>query len=412
MTSSTPPRVAVLTAGRDPHYALGLAPALADAGIDVEVVGNSEMQKFSRMQHPRIQFFNLRGNQQANAGGLEKILRVVVYYARLLRFAWRSEASIFHVLWPNKFVYFDRTALNLYYRMLGKRLTFTAHNVNTEARDHKDSVLNRLSLKIQYNLMDHVFVHTSEMRKELQSAYGVEPDKITVLTFPINNVTPRSNLSREGARSRLGLPAHQKTLLFFGNIAPYKGLEDLVRAIPALKSRLVSFRVLIAGNVKHGEEQYLRDVNAIVKEIGADDVVDQRITYIPEEEVELYFKASDLLVLPYRRIFQSGVLFLSYSFGLPVLAADVGCLRDDVVEGKTGFVCKENDPIDLAEKIHGYFDSDLFANLEDRRSWIIDYANKTYSWERLAAKSREVYEGLLPQLAQSVSNFSSGRQKP
>jgi glycosyltransferase involved in cell wall biosynthesis len=58
---------------------------------------------------------------------------------------------------------------------------------------------------------------------------------------------------------------------------------------------------------------------------------------------------------------------LGYSFGLPVLAADVGSLEDGVVEGKTGFVFRPEDPIDLARAIERYFASDLYAELNSRR---------------------------------------------
>ena len=78
-----------------------------------------------------------------------------------------------------------------------------------------------------------------------------------------------------------------------------------------------------------------------------------RAEYIPDDETELYFKAADVLVLPYRHIYQSGVLFLGYSFGLPVLAADVGALKEEIVEGKTGFVFKPEDSVDLASPSTG-----------------------------------------------------------
>src|SRR5262249_45486690 len=156
-----------------PHYGLGLAPALADEGIELELVGSSEMDSFSR--HPGIRYLNLRGDQEADAALTQKISRILKYYARLLHFSWRSQSKVFHILWPNKFVYFDRTLLNFYYRSLGKKLVFTAHNVNTEARDRRDSAINRLSLRIQYALMDHVFVHTPEMKAELAKAYGITP---------------------------------------------------------------------------------------------------------------------------------------------------------------------------------------------------------------------------------------------
>ena len=64
-------------------------------------------------------------------------------------------------------------------------------------------------------------------------------------------------------------------------------------------------------------------------------------------------------------MFQSGVLFLGYSFGLPAIAADVGSLKKEIIEGKTGFVFRAQDSSDLARKIDEYFKSELFSNLEN-----------------------------------------------
>ena len=64
------------------------------------------------------------------------------------------------------------------------------------------------------------------------------------------------------------------------------------------------------------------------------DRVIAKIEYVPDEETELYFKAADVLILPYTHVFQSGVLFLGYSFGLPAIAADVGSLKEEIIEGR------------------------------------------------------------------------------
>ena len=109
----------------------------------------------------------------------------------------------------------------------------------------------------------------------------------------------------------------------------------------------------------------------------------------------MYFKAADVLILPYTRIFQSGVLFLGYSFGLPAIAANVGDLTEEIIEGDTGFVFKPRDSSDLADKIERYFKSELFHNLETRRLQIKAYANERYSWDKVAAITTATYSRLL-----------------
>ena len=102
---------------------------------------------------------------------MAKMRRVLRYYLRLIRYAATAKPKLFHILWNNKFQFFDRTLLMLYYKLLGKKIVFTAHNVNAGKRDSNDSWLNRLSLKVQYNLSDHIFVHTNGMKNELVSGF-------------------------------------------------------------------------------------------------------------------------------------------------------------------------------------------------------------------------------------------------
>jgi glycosyltransferase involved in cell wall biosynthesis len=116
--------------------------------------------------------------------------------------------------------------------------------------------------------------------------------------------------------------------------------------------------------------------------------------FIPDEEMELYLKAADVLVLPYKEIFESGVLFLGYSFGLPVVATDVGSFREEIVEGRTGFVCKQADPADLARAIETYFRSDLYGELPQRRLEIREYGYAQHSWDVVGELTRNVYEEL------------------
>jgi len=387
-------RVALMTGGGDKPYALGLASALLAQGFALDFIGSDEVDGPELRNNPRVTFLNLRGAQDRNVSAFRKLQRVLVYYARLLRYAAGARPRIFHLLWNNKFEAFDRTLVTLYYRALGRRLVFTAHNVNARKRDANDSFFNRLTLKIQYSLVQHIFVHTERMRAELLADFGVPEDKATVIPFGINNTLPNTSLTREEARQAFGLKPEHKTLLFFGNIAPYKGLEHLITALGALAKTDGNYRLIVGGAVKNCAE-YWQAVQKRIDELGIRNLLIEKIGYIPDEEGENYFKAADALILPYNHIFQSGVLFLGYSFGLPVIVTDVGSLRDDVVEGRTGLVCRPQDPVDLAARIETYFASDLFKNLASRRSDIQDFANERYSWSKVAAITEGVYSRLL-----------------
>ena len=127
-----------------------------------------------------------------------------------MRYAARSTPKLLHIFWNNKIEWFDRTILMLYYKALGKRVALTAHNVNQARRDAKDSLLNRMTLKIQYRLCDHIFVHTQKMKDELCQDFGVAEKAVTVIRHPINNAFPDTELTPTEAKRRLGLREDEK----------------------------------------------------------------------------------------------------------------------------------------------------------------------------------------------------------
>ena len=387
-------RVALLTGGGDKPYALGLASALVAQGVSFDFIGSDEVDGPELHGTPQVNFLNLRGDQRSDASRWRKALRVARYYARLVRYAASAKPEIFHILWNNKFELFDRTLLMLYYRLLGKRIILTAHNVNSAERDANDSFVNRLSLGIQYRLSDHIFVHTAKMKNGLVHEFHVPEVKVSVIPFGINDTVPNSELTAREAKWMLGVSGSEKAMLFFGHIAPYKGLEDLVAALARLEGKGEGYRLIIAGRPK-GCDAYWNEIQRVICRSGVADRIIQKIEYIPDEKVEVFFKAADVLVLPYTHIFQSGVLFLGYNFGLPAIASDVGSLREDVVEGRTGYLFRPRDPEDLARALRDYFESDLYRHLESRRREIRDFASQRYSWAEVGEITKRVYLQLM-----------------
>jgi glycosyltransferase involved in cell wall biosynthesis len=387
---STDCEVTLLTGGGDRPYALGLATALSSARVSIDFIGSDDLKAPAVLDHPRVNFLNLRGDQFPEASIFQKIVRVSRYYWSLVCYAATARPVLFHLLWNNKLELLDRTVLMLYYRLLGKKVVLTVHNVNIRERDSNDSWLNRVSLRIQYSLSDHLFAHTERMKAELVTKFDIPASKVSVIPFGINNTVPNTNLSSAEAKRRLGVKNNDKVILFFGNIAPYKGLEYLVDAFIKLLKLDETYRLIIVGRPK-GPKDYWEGIQKTIRSNGIAHRTIERIECVPDEETELFFKAADVLVLPYTHVFQSGVLFLGYGFGLPAIAADVGSLRDEIIEGETGFVFPARASADLAAKIEKYFSSDLFRDLENRRARIKAYANERYSWTKVAAITARVY---------------------
>lgn len=387
--------VSLLTGGFDRPYAFGLTMAMAAQDVRMEVIGSDEVDSPEMHSTPGVAFVNLWGNQRPDVSRFEKVWRIFARYGRLLRYAVTAKPRIFHILWNNKFHVFDRTLLMLYYKAMGRKVVFTAHNVNAGKRDGNDSRLNRFSLRAQYRLSDHIFVHTEKMKTELKDDFGIGEQAVTVIPFGINNSVPDTAMTPAEARAKLGIGAHEKVILFFGAIRPYKGLEHLVDAFLRTAPEHADYRLLIAGERKKGSESYLDEIQATIEKSGVRGQIRQVIEFVPDEETEVYFKAADVLVLPYTLVFQSGVLFLAYSFGLPVIASNVGSFAEDILEGQTGFVYEAGDNADMARTIDRYFASRLYAELAGRRPEIAEYARRKHSWETVGQMTHAVYAGLL-----------------
>jgi glycosyltransferase involved in cell wall biosynthesis len=385
----------LLTGGFDRPYAYGLAMALVAKNVRLDVIGSDEVDSPEMHTTPNLNFINVWPTQRAKVTLVARVWRTLRHYAALACHAAIAQPRVFHILWNSKVQFFDRTLLMLYYKMLGKKIALTAHNVNQEKRDSNDSLLNRLTLKIQYHLADHIFVHTQKMKNELIKDFGVLERLVTVIRHPINNAFPDTDLTPFEAKSRLGIGDDENAILCFGRIKPYKGVEHLLAAFRQLTANGMKYRLIIAGEVQKGNEKYLDALQQIAsRELDRGQVM-FKTQFIPDKDMELYLKAADVLVLPYNDIFQSGVLFLGYSFGLPVIATDVGSFREEIVEGTTGYLCKPADPADLAKTIETYFASDLYRELGTRRQDIMDYAAVHHSWDSVAELTRNVYAELL-----------------
>ena len=237
-------------------------------------------------------------------------------------------------------------------------------NVIPHERHWFDAPLTRWFLRS----LDGAVTLCEEVGRDLLALRGDIPH--VVLPHPIY-IHFGQKLPREEARRILGLPAgDRKTLLFFGLIREYKGLDILLQAFDLLDD---SYRLIIAGEPYGSFEKYQRLIDA-GRDPGSIYVFPD---FIRDAEVKNFFSAADLTVLPYRSATQSGISSVSSHFEVPMVVTDVGGLRETVGERGTGIVCEEGTPACVAAAIRRSFSEpalqerlrDGMRAEKDRLSW-------------------------------------------
>ena len=204
--------------------------------------------------------------------------------------------------------------------------------------------------------------------------------KIASLTHGMDLPGWPSESDRELARGSLGVSPGEPLLLFFGMIKPYKGLEELLDAMPAIVSRMPKVRLCIAG-------EPLMDMRGVRKKIAGlpAETVIPRLGFVPQEEVGRYFAAADLVVACYREIAASSVVLQAQAHARPVLVTRVGAMPALVDEGRCGFLAGDN----LAEAIlDALADRDRLVEMGRRGR---ERVQKLHSWERVAAETLRLY---------------------
>jgi glycosyltransferase involved in cell wall biosynthesis len=157
-------------------------------------------------------------------------------------------------------------------------------------------------------------------------------------------------ISKEEARSFLGLDAADKIVLFFGFIRQYKGLDLLLKAMADERIRKENIKLLIAGEFYDDEKPYLQ----LIKENNLEQQVILKTTFIPDSEVKYYLCSGDCVIQPYKNATQSGVTPLAYHFEKPMIVTNVGGLPSLVPHEKVGLVC-EPKPEAIAEAILRFY---------------------------------------------------------
>lgn len=297
-------------------------------------------------------------------------------------FNWLSSAGKIKKLCPDLVIiqwwhpYFSPCYWVLSKLLKRTKILFLCHNVFPHERFPMDRILTKHVLKQG----DCFIVQSAQDEEDLKS---IRADAIYSKTVhPTYNAFKLENMSRQEAREQLHLSG-EKVLLFFGFVRKYKGLKYLLQAMPRISRELSDVKLLIVGDFDNDKHEYME----MIQEWKIQEYIEIHDGYIPDKEVEKFFAASDVVVLPYESATQSGIVQIAYGFEKPVIASNVGGLPEVVTDGKTGFITNAKDSDDLAEKVIQFFNE---KKADEFRNEIVKEADK-YSWDHL----RRVVEKLI-----------------
>lgn len=255
------------------------------------------------------------------------------------------------------------------------KIMFTCHNVFPHERFPADRFLTRRVL----SKGDGFIVHSIQDEEDLHS---IKKEAICTRTVhPTYNAFKINQLSKEKSRKILNIKDNENVLLFFGFVREYKGLKYLIEAIPTVIEKIPDIKLLVVGEFAGDKDKYLD----IMQREKVEEYIQIYDGYIPDQEVEKFFAASDIVVLPYISATQSGIVQIAYGFEKPVVVTNVGGLPEVVKNGKTGYVVEAENSEAIAQAIIKFFESD---NREAFESAIQEEADR-YSWDNM---SKKIYE--------------------
>ncbi len=364
------------------YYDLGLCQGLLNAGWEVG------WYTCSQTSEPTLKSVGFYPVYKGIWGKANKFLRAGRYLAGSLKALSQASSS------GEKIVHFhffhgaaEELMLLTLAKLYGRKIVVTVHDVESFA--HTGAPASGTVSKI-YGIADKFIVHNAVSRRELMQALGADPAKINVIPHGNYLSSIRGVPSAIEAKETLGIRPEAKVVLFFGQIKEVKGLDLLLEAMPAVAAAVPEVVLVVAGRPwKNDFAQY----GEILDRLHLNDRVRLHIRFIPDDEVSTFYAAADVVVLPYRRIYQSGVVLLAMSYGKAVLVSDLPGMTEIVTDGTNGYAFPSGNSEALGRRLIESLQNDAARETAAKQG--LDYVSTHHDWKEIGRQTGEVYQSLL-----------------
>ena len=363
-------------------YDFGLCKAACEAGVELTFYTCDEThldEQFSFAFSTVKTFQHIYGKEL-------KIIRGFRFLIGIRNTVRDAKAKKYNILHANIY-HFSR--LELFTLQLFKRNGFkiitTIHDV--EDFQKYGTKINAGKYAKFEKLIDHIIVHSDFAKTSLEKYFNKFPaSHIHKLPHGDSDFLYSANCTVNQAREKLNLPTNKQLILFFGQIKKVKGLDVLLKAFAMLRNQNPNVQLVIAGpTYKVEEDDYLNIIRQ--NKMEADCIL--RLEYIPNQLIPYYFKAADIVALPYRKIYSSGVLIRSLDYGAALVASDLDVFKDIIIDGENGILFQTENAEDLSNKIIMLLaDKSLQQKI---RAAAKKTADERFSWKLIGEKVKAIY---------------------
>ena len=312
-----------------------------------------------------------------------KIIAFFRYFIGSLRshiHAKISKCNIFH------YHLFGSSALVVFNMILAKiffaKICLTIHDVKSFSNNSKFSFYSKLI----YFFADIIITHNKFSADEIISNYSYLENKIQII--PHGNYIPFIEIEKDKnfARQKIGINENKFVLLFFGMIKSVKGLDVLLKAMPEIIKNNKEVILLIAG--KPWRDDFSK-YEEIIKDLKIEKYCKLDIKFIDHKDVSLYYASSDIVVLPYRRIYQSGVLMMSLCYKKPVIVSDLPSFKEIIVDQENGVFFSSDDSVSLANAVSKLMSDNGLVELVRKNAY--NLMEQKFSWQRIGKLTNDAY---------------------
>lgn len=301
---------------------------------------------------------------------------------------WRPD--ILHIHWTDPFMVANSRLMTviestrfifelLMLKLLGVKIVWTIHNIKDHEGRYKS--IQYFFTKILIKLCNRLIVHCQSAKEETIKVYG---ENSSIRIIPHGNYIGwyKNAINRPEAREKLNIRDEDIVFLYFGQIRSYKGVDELIDTFKVLEHPNV--RLLIVGKPLNKEIG-----NSLFEKCKSDSRIKIISEFIPDEDIQIYMNAADIVTLPFKNILTSGSALLAMSFAKPIITPNIGCIKDTLDEKGSFLYNGDNDRDNLLEVLR--------LGSKARREILLDMGEHNFrlaeklGWDEIGKKTYEVY---------------------